>query len=142
KDTLRRLSCFGITLLCLDVRQESGRHADTIDAITRYLELGSYLEWDEAERQRFLLTELENRRPLVDELFYRSDLCDSPVREVLDTCKVIAEQGPEGLGAYVISMARAPSDVLAVMLLQKIAGVTQPMRVVPLFETLDDLDNA
>ncbi|MCU5781435.1 phosphoenolpyruvate carboxylase [Alcanivorax balearicus MACL04] len=142
KDTLRRLSCFGITLLCLDVRQESGRHADTIDAITRYLELGSYLEWDEAERQRFLLTELENRRPLVDELFYRSELCDPQVREVLDTCKVIAEQGPEGLGAYVISMARAPSDVLAVMLLQKIAGVTRPMRVVPLFETLDDLDNA
>ncbi|KYZ87468.1 phosphoenolpyruvate carboxylase [Alcanivorax sp. KX64203] len=142
KDTLRRLNCFGITLLCLDVRQESGRHADTIDAITRYLELGSYLEWDEAKRQRFLLTELENRRPLVDELFYRSDLCDPQVREVLDTCKVIAEQGPEGLGAYVISMARAPSDVLAVMLLQKIAGVTQPMRVVPLFETLDDLDNA
>ncbi len=142
KDTLRRLSCFGITLLCLDVRQESGRHADTIDAITRYLELGSYLEWDEAKRQRFLLTELENRRPLVDELFYRSDLCDPQVREVLDTCKVIAEQGPEGLGAYVISMARAPSDVLAVMLLQKIAGVTRPMRVVPLFETLDDLDNA
>jgi phosphoenolpyruvate carboxylase len=142
KDTLRRLSCFGITLLCLDVRQESGRHADTIDAITRYLELGSYLEWDEAERQRFLLAELENRRPLVDELFYRSDVCDPQVREVLDTCKVIAEQGPEGLGAYVISMARAPSDVLAVMLLQKIAGVTRPMRVVPLFETLDDLDNA
>lgn len=28
------------------------------------------------------------------------------------------------------------------MLLQKIAGVTRPMRVVPLFETLDDLDNA
>ena len=142
KDTLRRLSCFGITLLCLDVRQESGRHADTIDAITRYLELGSYLEWDEGERQRFLLAELENRRPLVDELFYRSDVCDPQVREVLDTCKVIAEQGPEGLGAYVISMARAPSDVLAVMLLQKIAGVTRPMRVVPLFETLDDLDNA
>ncbi|AFT71604.1 Phosphoenolpyruvate carboxylase [Alloalcanivorax dieselolei B5] len=142
KDTLRRLSCFGITLLCLDVRQESGRHADTVDAITRYLELGSYLEWDEAERQRFLLTELENRRPLVDDLFYQSELCDPQVREVLDTCKVIAEQGPEGLGAYVISMAHAPSDVLAVMLLQKIAGVTRPMRVVPLFETLDDLDNA
>ncbi|KAF0804820.1 phosphoenolpyruvate carboxylase [Alcanivorax xiamenensis] len=142
KDTLRRLSCFGITLLCLDVRQESGRHADTINAITRYLELGSYLEWDEAERQRFLLNELESRRPLVDDLFYQSEQCDPQVREVLDTCKVIAEQGPEGLGAYVISMARAPSDVLAVMLLQKIAGVVQPMRVVPLFETLNDLDNA
>ncbi|WP_425606617.1 phosphoenolpyruvate carboxylase [Microbulbifer litoralis] len=142
KDTLRRLNCFGITLLCLDIRQESTRHTDALDAITRYLELGSYAEWDEHQKQQFLLAELESRRPLVDEAFYCSDLCSGEVREVLDTCRVIAEQGPEGLGAYVISMARTSSDVLAVMLLQKIAGVREPMRVVPLFETLDDLNNA
>ncbi|MCX2800289.1 phosphoenolpyruvate carboxylase [Microbulbifer thermotolerans] len=142
KDTLRRLNCFGITLLRLDIRQESTRHSEALDAITRYLALGSYAEWDEKKKQQFLLAELESRRPLVDEGFYRSDLCSEEVREVLDTCRVIAEQGPEGLGAYVISMARRPSDVLAVMLLQKIAGATRPMRVVPLFETLDDLNNA
>lgn len=142
KDTLRRLNCFGITLLRLDVRQESTRHADALDAITRYLGLGGYADWDEAQKQQFLLAELESRRPLVDEAFYESDLCDDEVREVLAPCKVIAEQGPEGLGAYVISMAKASSDVLAVMLLQKIAGVRHPMRVVPLFETLDDLNNA
>ncbi|WP_404932006.1 phosphoenolpyruvate carboxylase [Microbulbifer hainanensis] len=142
KDTLRRLNCFGITLLCLDIRQESTRHTEALDAITRYLGLGSYAEWDEQQKQAFLLAELESRRPLVDEAFYSSDLCGDDVREVLETCKVIAEQGSEGLGAYVISMAKTSSDVLAVMLLQKIAGVHEPMRVVPLFETLDDLNNA
>ncbi|SHF76714.1 Phosphoenolpyruvate carboxylase, type 1 [Microbulbifer donghaiensis] len=142
KDTLRRLNCFGITLLRLDIRQESTRHTDTLDAITRYLGLGGYADWSEAEKQQFLLAELENRRPLVDEAFYQSELCDDDIMQVLETCKVIAEQGPEGLGAYVISMARTSSDVLAVMLLQKIAGVCHPMRVVPLFETLDDLNNA
>lgn len=142
KDTLRRLNCFGITLLCLDVRQDASRHGDVLDAITRYLGLGGYGEWDETRRRNFLLAELESRRPLVDAAFYRSDYCNDEVAEVLDTCAVIAEQGPEGLGAYVISMARAPSDVLAVMLLQKMAGVRHPMRVVPLFETLDDLNNA
>ncbi|WP_444918874.1 phosphoenolpyruvate carboxylase [Microbulbifer sp. JMSA003] len=142
KDTLRRLNCFGITLLRLDIRQESTRHADTLDAITRYLGMGNYSSWSEEEKQVFLVSELDSRRPLVDESFYRSDFCDEEVSEVLQTCKVIAEQGPEGLGAYVISMATTPSDVLAVMLLQKIAGVQVPMRVVPLFETLDDLDGA
>jgi phosphoenolpyruvate carboxylase len=39
-------------------------------------------------------------------------------------------------------MAKNPSDVLAVSLLQKIGGVTDPLRIVPLFETLDDLENA
>ncbi|HEY8568326.1 phosphoenolpyruvate carboxylase [Microbulbifer sp.] len=142
KDTLRRLNCFGITLLKLDIRQESTRHAHVIDAITRYLDLGSYASWGEKVKQKFLLAELESRRPLVNGAFYRSEFCTDEVREVLDTCRVIAEQGPEGLGAYVISMAKTSSDVLAVMLLQKIAGVREPMRVVPLFETLDDLNNA
>ncbi|WP_323845843.1 phosphoenolpyruvate carboxylase [Microbulbifer magnicolonia] len=142
KDTLRRLNCFGITLLRLDIRQESTRHTDALDAITRYLGLGGYADWDEAQKQQFLLAEIDSRRPLVDEAFYRSDFCDDDVLQVLETCRVIAEQGPEGLGAYVISMAKTSSDVLAVMLLQKIGGVRQPMRVVPLFETLDDLNNA
>jgi len=142
KDTLRRLNCFGITLLRLDIRQESTRHANVIDAITRFLELGSYASWGEKVKQKFLISELESRRPLVNGAFFESEFCTDEVREVLDTCKVIAEQGPEGLGAYVISMARTSSDVLAVMLLQKIAGVKSPMRVVPLFETLDDLNNA
>ena len=142
KDTLRRLNCFGITLLRLDIRQESTRHANVIDAITRFLDLGSYASWGEQVKQKFLISELESRRPLVNGAFFDSEFCTDEVREVLDTCKVIAEQGPEGLGAYVISMARTSSDVLAVMLLQKIAGVKSPMRVVPLFETLDDLNNA
>ncbi|MGJ3257581.1 MAG: phosphoenolpyruvate carboxylase [Alcanivorax sp.] len=142
KNTLRRLNCFGITLLCLDIRQESTRHRDAVDAVTRYLELGSYADWPEARKQAFLVEELQARRPLIDEGFHSSEECTDEVAEVLATCRVIAEQGSEGLGAYVISMARAPSDVLAVMLLQKIAGVSESMRVVPLFETLDDLDNA
>ena len=41
-----------------------------------------------------------------------------------------------------ISMSQAASDVLAVRLLQEEAGVRNPMRVVPLFETLDDLVNS
>lgn len=142
KNTLRRLNCFGITLLRLDIRQESTRHRDAVDAVTRYLELGSYADWPEERKQAFLVEELQARRPLIDDSFHASEACTDEVAEVLATCRVIAEQGSEGLGAYVISMARAPSDVLAVMLLQKIAGVSNPMRVVPLFETLDDLDNA
>ncbi|MGS0727962.1 phosphoenolpyruvate carboxylase, partial [Shewanella sp. 0m-11] len=46
------------------------------------------------------------------------------------------------MGSYVISMASQPSDVLAVQLLLKETGCPHPIRVVPLFETLDDLNNA
>lgn len=61
---------------------------------------------------------------------------------MLATCRAIAAAPPASLGSYVISMAGQPSDVLAVQLLLKESGVDWPMRVVPLFETLDDLDNA
>ena len=141
-DTRRRLRCFGISLLCLDIRQDAGRHAEALDAITRYLGLGSYLEWEEHRRMEFLLAELSGRRPLVDRRFRDAPECTPEVCEVLDTCDVIAEQEPEALGAYVISMARAPSDVLAVLVLQRQAGVRDFMRPVPLFETLQDLESA
>ncbi len=61
---------------------------------------------------------------------------------MLDTCAVVAEAPAEALGAYVISMARQPSDVLAVHLLLKESGCTRKLPVAPLFETLDDLSRA
>ena len=56
--------------------------------------------------------------------------------------RILAELPADSLGAYVISMARTASDVLAVVLLQRECGVKDILRVAPLFETLDDLTNA
>ncbi len=61
-------------------------------------------------------------------------------KQVFATMRTLAAQPKESLGAYIISMAEYPSDVLAVLLLQKEAGIEHPLRVVPLFETLKDLD--
>lgn len=52
-------------LLSLYLWQESGRHADTLDAITRYLDMGTYSEWDEEKKLDFLTRELKGKRPLV-----------------------------------------------------------------------------
>jgi phosphoenolpyruvate carboxylase len=50
-DLIRRVACFGLTLVKLDLRQESDRHTEALDAITQYLGLGSYQAWSEEERQ-------------------------------------------------------------------------------------------
>jgi phosphoenolpyruvate carboxylase len=144
-DIIRRVACFGIELLKLDIRQESGRHREAIAAITQYLNLGNYLEWNETQRQQFLLAELQNPRPLLPKHLHASAdalILSDNVQEVLATFTMLAKQPAHCLGAYVISMAEYPSDVLAVMLLQKEAEVAKPMRVVPLFETLKDLNQA
>ncbi|AGE24680.1 MULTISPECIES: phosphoenolpyruvate carboxylase [Pseudomonas] len=137
-DCLRRAVTFGLFLVRLDVRQDSTRHCAAMSEITDYLGLGRYEEWDEDARIRFLMQELANRRPLLPAYFKPS----ADTAEVLNTCKEIAAAPEASLGSYVISMAGAASDVLAVQLLLKESGVQRPMRVVPLFETLADLDNA
>jgi phosphoenolpyruvate carboxylase len=137
-DFLRQVSTFGLSIVRLDIRQESDRHTDVLDAITQHLEIGSYRDWSEDRRQEWLLSELRGKRPL-----FGSDLPKTEeIADVLDTFRVIAELPSDCFGAYIISMATSPSDVLAVELLQRECHVNQPLRVVPLFEKLADLEAA
>ncbi|RRT45722.1 hypothetical protein B296_00015466 [Ensete ventricosum] len=137
-DFLRQVSTFGLSLVRLDIRQESDRHTDVIDAITKHLGIGSYRDWPEERRQEWLLSELNGKRPL-----FGPDLPKTEeIADVLDTLHVIAELPSDNFGAYIISMATAPSDVLAVELLQCECHVKKPLRVVPLFEKLADLEAA
>ena len=141
-DTLRRLDTFGVQLASLDVRQDSARHVEVFDELTRYLGMTiggrAYADWSERERLDFLERELENRRPLLPLHWTPSD----DVAEVLATCRVIADFDGAGISQYIISMARDASDVLAVLLLLKTVGFEGRLPIVPLFETLDDLDQA
>ncbi|USD65488.1 phosphoenolpyruvate carboxylase [Vibrio sp. SCSIO 43136] len=137
-DTLRRIKAFGVHLVRLDIRQESTRHSDVLSELTRYLGIGDYDQWSEQDKVSFLVNELSSKRPLLPRDWQPSEA----VQEVIDTCKVVASQPREAFGAYVISMARTASDVLAVHLLLQEAGCPYRMDVCPLFETLDDLNNA
>ncbi|KAG6396672.1 hypothetical protein SASPL_142827 [Salvia splendens] len=132
-DLIRRVATFGMVLMKLDLRQESDRHSETLDAITKYLDMGAYSEWDEDKKLEFLTRELKGKRPLVPPTIEVT----LDIKEVLDTFRVAAEA----------------SDVLAVELLQKdarldVAGeLGRPcpggtLRVVPLFETVKDLRQA
>ncbi|MBK5259721.1 MAG: phosphoenolpyruvate carboxylase [Thermoanaerobaculia bacterium] len=137
-DLIRRVVCFGTTLVRLDVRQDSARHEALLDAVTRARGDGSYADWNEEQRVEFLLRALSSAQPLID----RQLALGEEERDVIETFRAIARIHPESLGAYVITMARQPSDVLAVAVLQKEAGVASPLRIVPLFETVEDLHNS
>lgn len=133
-DVLRRLRCFGATLVRLDIRQEAARHARLLSALTA----GEYEQWDEPQRYQFLLERLQSTdSPIIEP----TDL-DEEDRDVLETFKAVASIDRDSLGAYVITMASRPSDVLAVALLQRAAGVAEPLRIVPLFEQIADLRGA
>ncbi|MGH9308806.1 MAG: phosphoenolpyruvate carboxylase [Vicinamibacterales bacterium] len=134
-DIQRRVAAFGLTLVRLDIRQEASRHTQALDEITRHLRLGSYGGWSEERRIDFLLNVLsQDRRLPLDSLS-----ATPKVVELLDTFRMLAWIPAGSLGAYVITQAGRPSDVLAVELLQREAGIRRPLRVVPLFETARDL---
>lgn len=137
-DVLRKLSCFGINLLKLDIRQDGERHGQVISELTQYLGLGDYATWAEEEKQAFLLKELASLRPLLPVTWQPT----AESQEVIDTCRVIAQSDPEAFGIYIISMARQPSDVLAVQLILKEVGCKFRIPIAPLFETQNDLQNA
>lgn len=137
-DVLRRVNAFGLALVRLDIRQDASRHVDALTELTEHLGLGRYADWSESQRCGWLLQEIQGRRPLLPLDWQPSD----EAAEVFETCRVVAHQPAGVLGSYVISMASNASDVLAVRLLLKEAGVRWPMRVAPLFETLADLQGA
>jgi phosphoenolpyruvate carboxylase len=48
--------------------------------------------------------------------------------------------GRELVGPFIVSMTRGPADLLTVLVLARWAGCAAGLQIVPLFETLDDLD--
>ena len=143
-DILRRIPSLGLSLAPLDLRQVASRHTDALSAITHAAGLGSYGEWEEQARQDFLRSELSGETHVIAAAF-RTEAREPygpEVDDVLDTLRTAATLPRDALGAYVISMAAAPSDVLAVRALQEGAGLARPLRVVPLFETVEDLQQA
>ena len=138
KKILIRVSTFGVTLVDLDVRQNADKHEALMNELTEYLKLGSYRDWSEKARQDFLADELESRRPLIPPQWKPTP----EVQETLNTFRLIADNNAEGIAGYIVSMAKNPSDVLVVVLLFKMCGMTKKLPVVPLFETHTDLENA
>ncbi|MCY4144457.1 MAG: phosphoenolpyruvate carboxylase [Gammaproteobacteria bacterium] len=142
-DTLRRAACFGLSLVKIDVRQSVDRHTQVLDELKAYYEQADasdapFSRMSEVDKQAYLLGELASLRPL----FPRDWNPSSEAQEVIDTCRLVADDAGKGIASYIISMAQNPSDVLAVALLLMETGSKEPIPIVPLFESLDDLDRS
>ena len=135
-DLLRRARCFGINLAKLDIRQESSRHSQLISEILRNNLRIKFENFDENKKVQLLSKLITDKKGLKN-----LKLKNKLNKEVWNTFEVISNQPIECLGAYVISMTSSSSDILNVYYLQKLAKISQPLRVVPLLETLDDLKN-
>ena len=137
-DLMRRAKCFGINLARLDIRQESSRHSQLISEFFKKKYNRNYLNMGEKEKINFLKLHIQSKKNYLNKFKFRN----KENKEVWSTFKILADEPHECLGAYVISMTTSASDILSVSFLQKEANIKNRLRVVPLFETLDDLINA
>lgn len=148
-----KIEMFGFHLATLDVRQNSEFHDQAIAEILSAAGIAdgeNFPKWPEEKRLAFLNAELASNRPFLHDGTRIGDHADS----VLDTYRVLVRHlrdwGGAGLGSLIVSMTRQLSDLLAVYLLAREAGLmihtpegmACPLPVVPLFETMDDLHNS
>ncbi|MFN3597327.1 MAG: phosphoenolpyruvate carboxylase [Rubricoccaceae bacterium] len=150
-DLAVQADAFGFHLAALDLRQHSRVHEAAVADLLRHAGVcADYAACDEPTRLALLLRELEGTRPLA-----RPDApLDGDTRRTLDTLAVARRAlatDRRALGAYIVSMTDALSDLLEVLVLLREAGlwtrspggaVSCPLDVVPLFETIDDLERA
>ncbi len=149
---LRGLEAFGFHLAALDVRQNSRVHELAVGQMLRAAGFAEadYENWSEERRLELLERELSSPRPLV-----RLEAGIGPEADaVLGSYQVLARHreryGLAGLGALIVSMTRSCSDLLLVYLFAREAGLLEttpqgpacPLPVVPLFETIEDLQHS
>ena len=139
---------FGFHLCGLDLRQNSDVHEEVIAELLAWAGVHpDYRSLPEPERVELLAAELATRRPLTKDGAELSELA----RKELDICAAAARAvnifGPQAIPNYIISMCQSVSDMLEAAILLKEVGLLDtsgselyaPVGVVPLFETIDDL---
>ncbi|HVW74121.1 MAG TPA: phosphoenolpyruvate carboxylase [Rhizomicrobium sp.] len=146
-DLREAVGAFGFHLATMDVRQNSDVHERAVAELLKKAGAASdYLALDEAGRTALLLSELSHARPLRSPY---ADYSAETARElaIADRASTLKRDFGEGaIAQYVISKAASPSDLLETAILMKESGLFLPgetprarLRIVPLFETIEDL---
>ncbi|MEH3142116.1 MAG: phosphoenolpyruvate carboxylase [Mycobacterium kyogaense] len=139
---------FGFHLSGLDMRQNSDMHEEVVAELLAWAGVHSdYASLSEDERVEVLAAELATRRPLIGPGAQLSELARKELDIVIAAARAVHVFGPAAVPNYIISMCQSVSDMLEAALLLKEAGLLDvsgehpyaPVGIVPLFETIDDL---
>lgn len=139
---------FGFHLSGLDMRQNSEVHEQVISELLAWAGVHpDYASLPEEARVELLAAEIGTRRPLVGPGAELSELAAKELGIVRAAARAVKVFGPQAIPNYIISMCQSVSDMLEAAVLLKEAGlldatagaVYAPVGIVPLFETIDDL---
>ncbi|MGH2443374.1 MAG: phosphoenolpyruvate carboxylase, partial [Chloroflexota bacterium] len=143
-DLQRQVGVFGFHFARMDIRQHRDRHLSALDEILRGQLHGEAFSSMDAQRQIAILRDAIRAGAPVDS----SSLSES-TRQTLEVFSVVArmqhEIGEAAVNTYIVSFTQSAADLLSVLYLARLhdlfslEGETSTLRVVPLFETEQDL---
>lgn len=139
---ISKVHVFGLHFAALDIRQESSIHNTVLTAIAEKESLlpSNYNSLPNTEKMQLLTT----AKGISDENLYEGVIKDTI--SSIATIKQIQEfNGPEGCNRYIISQCNSALNVLEVYGLFLLGGWKKEdmnIDIVPLFETVEDLQHA
>lgn len=140
----RHILCFGFHLAKLDIRQNSTYHDKAMEQILKAsgFEKTDFEDWSEQDRLAFINKELQTNRPFLPS----GHSCGLEADNVLGYFRVVKDYtqkyGLDGVGSIIVSMTRSLSDLLVMYLFLREVGLdTSDFQVVPLLETIEDLES-
>jgi phosphoenolpyruvate carboxylase len=146
------VAAYGFHGSALDIRQNSSFHNRAIGQLLGAVgfEDAAYANWPEDRRRKWMDGELSSPRPFTVSTAQLPPEASASVDLFRLLREWISENGSAGIGSFVVSMTHAPTDLLAVYLFAREAGLvhgapgelTSEIGVTPLFETIDDLESS
>ncbi|CAN5239880.1 phosphoenolpyruvate carboxylase [soil metagenome] len=145
---IRAVDIFGFHLATLDLRQNSDVHERVVAELLKVAAVEpDYLALDEAARVALLRRELASPRPLSGPHLSYGEESTKELAIFMAAAAAKNRYGDEAIVRAIISKADSVSDLLEVYVLLKEAGLYTPgagptatVSVVPLFETIADLE--
>lgn len=145
QELILKIRLFGLHLVPLDIREDTRKHRIAMAELFRYYGIhDNFAELNETQKQTLLNQEILSRRPFFP--LTSNDALSETTHLVMQTWQMIGaahqRYGPEVIDTFIASMSESPSDVLTMLLFAKEVGVQDHLDIVPLFETVEDLENA
>jgi len=140
---ISKVEVFGLYFATLDIRQDSSIHAKALEAVASVQNLlpENYSKLDEKEKIN-LLSKINGK---VQPELYEDALVKDTLQSVSVVKKIQQMNGEEGSNRYIISHSNSALNIWEVYALFLLNGWKKsdlPIDIVPLFETVEDLQNA
>jgi phosphoenolpyruvate carboxylase len=147
EDFINKVHLFGYHFASLDIRQDSRVHHNVFSQIVNELKQQgytlfpkNYLELSENEQFRIVSKISDN----VDLSIFKDEMVQKTLGSIQAIKTIQQKNGELGANRYIISNNQTALNVMETFAMFKLSGFTKnlPVDIVPLFETVDDLENA